>query len=54
MKFFVESLLVSAASAAIGAATLEATVANESGAGFNGQLKMYLGRNCNINTMTGT
>jgi len=51
MKIF--ALFAASAQAAVGKGTLELTVANESGAGFNGKLNIYLGRNCNINTTTG-
>ena len=40
MQLFTGALLAASASAAIGKATLELTVANDSGAGFNGHLKV--------------
>jgi len=45
--------LASSASAAVGRATLEWNVSSDSGAGSNGKLKLYLGRNCNINPING-
>lgn len=53
MKLFNATVLVAAVSAQTGNATLEATVAYETHAEFYGQLKLYLGQNCNVNTLTG-
>lgn len=47
------AVLISAAAAAVGPAIFEATMATDSKAGFNGALKLYVGKDCQTNVTTG-
>jgi hypothetical protein len=49
----VTGALLGFASAAMGPASIEFQVANVSNAGFTGQLKVFIGRNCNTNVTSG-